>query len=741
MFPQTETSLKAFFAGCRQWIAVKPKRTGHSIKLSLKSLIAFLIMASASLVGAQTVQTLCSFNYSNGAYPYAGLTLGNDGNFYGTTYEGGSSGYGTVFKVTTNGTLTNLVSFAGGSDGEWPYAALTLGTDGNFYGTTEEGGSGYCGTVFKVTTNGTLTNLVSFAGITYGEGAKPYAGLTLGNDGNFYGTTEQGGSSGDGTVFKVTTNGTLTNLVSFAGGSDGEWPYAALTWGTDSNFYGTTEGGSGGYGTVFKVTTNGTLTMRVSFAYTNGANPYAALTLGNDGNFYGTTEQGGSNSYGTVFKVTTNGTLTTLVSFNSTNGANPYATLTLGSDGNFYGTTYEGGSNNDGTVFKVTTNGTLTTLVSFNSTNGANPYAGLTRGSDGNFYGTTYNGGSGYGTVFRLLLPPGIIVQPKSQTNYAGATATFLVSATSLNPLGYQWEKNGTNLVNGGNISGANTNTLTITGISDSNAAIYSVIVSNANGSVTSSNATLTVNDSPFIATQPTNQTVGVGSNVTFSATAYGEPLFTSQWYYGNSPIGSPTSGTNISSCTLTNVQTNQAGNYSVHVTNSCGRVTSSNAVLTVQVFLPSIVIQPANQSALLGSSASFTVSVTGSANYQWCFNSANILNATNAIYTIQTVGTNNAGNYSVVITNSAGSVTSSNAVLTVIVPPTLALQFVGDYLQLNLTGMLNNNFVVEYSTNLADTNWFILLSLTNLPSSPYQFRDTNGVGQSTRFYRAVQLQ
>jgi len=142
----------------------------------------------------------------------------------------------------------------------------------------------------------------------------------------------------------------------------------------------------------------------------------------------------------------------------------------------------------------------------------------------------------------------------------------------------------------------------------------------------------------------------------------------------------------------------------------------------------------------MLGGNASFNVSVSGTAplNYQWRFNGANILNATNAAYSIHAVGATNTGNFSVVVTNLAGKVTSSNALLTVIVPPTLALEFWAGYPLLGLNGMLNSNFVVQYSTNLAETNWIILLSLTNLPSSPYLFLDSSGVGQQARFYRAL---
>ncbi len=313
-----------------------------------------------------TLTTLVSFAGTNGDRPDGGLTLGKDGNFYGTTYEGGSNNDGgTVFEVTTNGTLTTLASF-NATNGGYPVSALTLGNDGNFYGTTTQAGDtnlngGGFGAVFQVMTNGTLTTLVTFNGT---NGAGPQAGLTLGNDGNFYGTTVSGGSgvgNGDayGTVFQVTTNGTMTTLVSFTG-TNGAVPVAALTLGNDGNFYGTTSsGGSNNDGTVFMMTTNGALTTLVCFNGTNGAEPRAALTLGNDGNFYGTTSGGGSSDDGTVFKVTTNGTLTTLVSFNGANGSHPVGALTLGNDGNFYGTTQLGGNTNlnggygYGTMFRL----------------------------------------------------------------------------------------------------------------------------------------------------------------------------------------------------------------------------------------------------------------------------------------------------------------------------------------------------------------------------------------------------
>jgi uncharacterized repeat protein (TIGR03803 family) len=301
-------------------------------------------------------------------------------------------------------TLTSLVSF-NQTNGAFPSAGLIQGKDGNFYGTTEFGGSG-SGTLFQMTPLGTLTNLVLFDGT---NGASPRAGLVQALDGNFYGTTYNGGSNNAGTVFQATTNGALTTLVTleFNDGT-GAYPIAGMIQGKDGSFYGTTAiGGTNFGGTAFQVMTNGALATLVSF-YTSGnggANPYAGLMQASDGSLYGTTYQGGTNGYGTIFKLTTNGTFTSLYSFTGTNdGGNPYAGLVQGPDGNFYGTTFFGGTNGYGTVFKFATNGTFTSLYSFTGTNdGANPYAGLVQGSDGNFYGTTFYGGTnGYGTVFEF---------------------------------------------------------------------------------------------------------------------------------------------------------------------------------------------------------------------------------------------------------------------------------------------------------------------------------------------------
>ena len=187
---------------------------------------------------------------------------------------------------------------------------LTVGRDGQLYGTTQLGGAANLGTVFKVTTNGVLTTLASF---TNTANAQPVSGLLRASDGNFYGCTP-------GAVFKVSPGGLITTVASLMP-LDGLNPQAGLTPGPDGNFYGTTrDGGSNNFGTIFRLTPAGTLTRMFAFNLTNGAFPQSPLTLGQDGNFYGTTASGGSgNSAGTVFRFSTNGTLTTLASFDSTN--------------------------------------------------------------------------------------------------------------------------------------------------------------------------------------------------------------------------------------------------------------------------------------------------------------------------------------------------------------------------------------------------------------------------------------
>ncbi|MGH8202257.1 MAG: beta strand repeat-containing protein [Steroidobacteraceae bacterium] len=241
----------------------------------------------------------------DGGYPICTLVEDGSGNLYGTTWGGGVT-HGIVFEITSGGSEQVLYSFASGSsDGGYPSAGLVLGSDGNYYGTTGQGGSANAGTIFKITPSGTETELYPFTGGNDGGG--PGGSLILGSDGNFYGLTSRGGTNADGTVFQVTPSGTETVLYSFAGGTtDGTDPTGNLLLASDGNFYGTTnQGGASGDGTVFKVTPTGVETVIYSFAggATDGANPSAGLIQGSDGNLYGTTSAGGPNGYGTVFEV------------------------------------------------------------------------------------------------------------------------------------------------------------------------------------------------------------------------------------------------------------------------------------------------------------------------------------------------------------------------------------------------------------------------------------------------------
>jgi uncharacterized repeat protein (TIGR03803 family) len=349
---------------------------------------------------------------STGADSQSGLTLGPDGNFYSATLNGGACGYGTIVRITTNGATTALASLSGNTGTEI-HAGLTLGPDGSLYGAAQAGGVNGYGTLFKWSPGGVLSTSVNFDYWT--EGANPYSSLTLGPDGNLYGTASGGGTNllqvgpedfnsiSDGTLFRLTTNGVFTPLVYF-NGTNGANPFGGVTLGGDGKIYGTTTyGGISNSGTVFRLTTNGALIVLTNFTGVNGANPYGGLNFGPNGNLYGMTSAGGVSNAGTVFEISTQGVLNTLVNFTGANGAAPQADLVWSADGCFYGTTFSGGSNDSGTVFKLTTGGSLTTLVNFAGTNGASPSGDLIKGPDGNIYGTTGGGGPGWnGTVFRL---------------------------------------------------------------------------------------------------------------------------------------------------------------------------------------------------------------------------------------------------------------------------------------------------------------------------------------------------
>ena len=364
-----------------------------------------------------------------------------------------------IFAITlpsANAQYSVLYNFDPSSAGNF-VGVLAQGVDGDLYGTTNSPYS-----VLKFTPTGTPANL--YTGTLY----LPY-GLTLGTDGNFYGTALDAGSVSCGTVqcgyvFKITPTGTLTVLHNFTGGADGAWPYAPPVEGSDGNFYGTTSAGGDanacsvgpfapGAGTVYKITPSGMLTTIHQFTSFDGCSPRSPLTLGTDGNFYGNTYSGGisaghSCACGEVFRVTTAGKVTVLAYFDGTHGQNPIGPMVQASNGSFYGTTFSGGPSlsGNGVVFKMTPGGALTVVHDFTGApDGSNPSNGVMQATDGDLYGTTMSGGTcssgiGCGTIFRVTAAGvySILYNFDGTTGLNPATAVFqhtngdLYGATSL---------------------------------------------------------------------------------------------------------------------------------------------------------------------------------------------------------------------------------------------------------------------------------------------------------------------
>ncbi|HWD17819.1 MAG TPA: choice-of-anchor tandem repeat GloVer-containing protein [Verrucomicrobiae bacterium] len=449
---------------------------------------------------------LASFANTNGVGPIGGLTLGADGALYGTTFQGGAQcDCGSIFKVTTDGGFHSLASF-NGANGSGPAAGLTFGADGALYGTTFAGGASSNGVVFRAGLDGSILRLYSFD-IT--NGAQPETTLLPDADGSFYGTASSGGAnlppgkSTNGVIFKIDANGALTVLAQF-NYTNGSVPDGDLVADGAGGFLGVTAGGgSNGAGTVFDVSRTGQLSSLQSFNLTNGGAPAGGLVKGPDGRFYGTTSLGkvtNAINGGGVYRITPQGSFEALPFFAAPEGFAPQSPLVAGSDGQLYGVTDvgDGASSqaatryNYGAVFSLSTNGALAPVMTFSGTNGADSYAPLTLAGDGNFYGVSYAGGSfGAGAVFRVGNPPFITQQPAGLVDLTGSQMSFSVTAVGGQPLLFQWLRHGQPLQDGGNISGSGASNLCLTSFSATDAAAYSVLISNRYGAVTSAVATL----------------------------------------------------------------------------------------------------------------------------------------------------------------------------------------------------------------------------------------------------------
>jgi uncharacterized repeat protein (TIGR03803 family) len=394
---------------------------------------AALTFGLAVRAQAQTLNYFADLDGNNGWEPYASVVQGTDGNFYGAGTNGIGGGGGNLFRMTPSGEITSIYQFCSQpncADGASVQSAPVLGTDGNLYGVTAVGGNGSCGSggvFFKLTMDAQITVLYTFAA-TCTDGATPN-GIILASDGNFYGTTLSGGKDYNGTIFKITPSGVYTQLYLFcskAKCTDGSTPLYPPVEGNDGNFYGTANsGGSTGGGVIYKITPAGQYSVIYNScnlengACPNGGYPYA-IAKDAAGNFVGTACCGSDGGYGVIFEITPDGKYSLLHTFGPSTGAFGWAgsQMILASDGNLYGTFIGGGSGSwaprvRGAIYKVTAQGAFAPLYAFcqcGHGTGFNPIDSVFQATDGNFYGTTAFGGTGpdtsedwgYGTVFQF---------------------------------------------------------------------------------------------------------------------------------------------------------------------------------------------------------------------------------------------------------------------------------------------------------------------------------------------------
>ncbi len=369
-----------------------------------------------------------AFDGAYGSFPISWLAVDEAGNLYGVTPYGGNMqacreygnplGCGVVFEINAAGEEKVVHEFTGpavgGADGAYPEGPVTLDGAGNIYGTTENGGSYGYGTVYKVDAAGNETILHSFG--ARGDGAYATGGLVLDSAGNLYGTTDGGGRYGYGAAFELTAAGQEAQLYSFIDfPSDGAGPVGTLTRDSAGNFYGATyQGGTGEVGTVYELDAN--FHEKVLYNFTgkaDGGYPVAGVVRNENGDLYGAAQTGGGGACvvlgcGTVYRLSASGKFTVLHTFQGMpDGSAPEGALTVDGRGTLYSTTLAGGANGDGTIYSVSTSGTEAVVYSFKNTgDGLLPGAGLVRDAKGNLYGTTGQshglGSCDCGVVFKL---------------------------------------------------------------------------------------------------------------------------------------------------------------------------------------------------------------------------------------------------------------------------------------------------------------------------------------------------
>lgn len=372
-------------------------------------LLTFLVVLGlTTLTQAQTFATLYRFaGGSDGDGPFASVFQDPAGNLYGTTVYGGDLncnapyGCGVVYELAADGTETVLHNFSG-PDGMWPFTPVIRDSKGNIYGAIYSGGANYYGAVFQIDTAGKYKVLYNFSGGS--DGCYPFQGLVRDEAGNLYGTTAGCGSGelGNGTIFKLDRASNFTVLHIFTRGtSDGGHPdYGHLSIDKSGNLYGVTLwGGAYDEGVLYKLSKDGTFTVLHSFvgSRSDGCNPYGSVVRDETGNLYGTTSGCDSHNYGDIWKVSQKGSETILHSFagGKSDGCGLQTGVTLDSKGNLYGTTAWCGAHNEGTLYELSAKGKFTLLHSFrNDANGRNPWGEVLRSADGTLFGVTYGDGT-----------------------------------------------------------------------------------------------------------------------------------------------------------------------------------------------------------------------------------------------------------------------------------------------------------------------------------------------------------
>jgi uncharacterized repeat protein (TIGR03803 family) len=699
---------------------------------------------------------------------------------YGTTYLGGSNSMGVIYRVGTNGTgHTVLKHFDTGSDAQNSVAALILG-GGTLYGTSLSGGSNGWGTVFRIDTNG--GNFAVIHHFTNNpDGASPRSRLLL-LDGTLFGTTSGGGTNGAGTIFRMNTNGADFSVIGNCSATPGPAvPFAGLTAFSNVLYGVSTAGGADNAGSVFRLGTNGAgFSIIHSFTNFEGLSPQGTPVVVN-GVLYGNTISRGTGFSGTVFRVETNGAnFTVLQNFTNTQtGANPKGMLSL--DGTtIFGIANGSGPSSGGTLFRLqlvpaitsqpqnltVTNGNPATFTVaaldetpvtyqwyFNSGllgGQTNSSLNIPSAGDGNAGSYSVVVADKFGSVtsspasLTVLSKPNINGQPQNLTITNGNNATFNVTAIN-GTLTYQWYFN-TNTI----LAGQTNSSLILVGATTNNAGDYSVVVANNIGNTTSTPAILIVIPvvaDPVITAQPQNLTVTNGDTAAFNVTATNGTL-AYQWYFNTNNL---LAGQTNNSLAIPGTDTSDAGAYTVVVANGFGIVTSSPAILTVVTNTkPIVTIHPSATIATNGGVASFTVAAVGQSplRYQWfsnttgtaVFNVASRANGqTNATLNINVSWTNDYYYY-VRITNSLGITTGGPALLTVVTKPLIltnpesATVSVGDTASFDVSAFGQGPLRYQWYSNSVNTA--IGTALAGQTNSDYSF--TSAAIHNGRYYAVV---